>query len=332
MTTLSDDFDSRAAELEQEVRAALVRAYDGTAARIDIDALADAIAAQDDIAIADALNMDEGLLSVLNHELGAGLFYVLLGGMILAMKAFATSYSSRVDTTSHVPRLRDEIRRNVITALARRGRDAALETIRVLSDARVSPREIAIAVRQNISLSPAQAKSAAYFQRSLLAALNHPKAIITANGVTIPAHVRKSIRDLANHSLNAAQRSVLAKALASELTDKEVKRLVDRHARALTDYRQRVIASQEAVRAIHAGEYLAFRQGRANRSLHREARRFWRTAGDERVRYDHAAIPSMNVSGVDVGQPFQTPLGPVVYPPLEVNCRCRVEVRWPRTG
>lgn len=327
-----DDFDNLAAELEQEVRAALVRAYDATAARIDIDALADAIAAQDDIAIADALNMDEGLLSVLDHELGAGLFYVLVGGMILAMKAFATRYSSRVDSNSHAPRLRDEIRRNVITALSRRGRDAALETIRVLSDARVSPREIAIAVRQNIGLSPAQAKSAAYFQRSLLTALNHPKVVRTANGVTIPVQVRRSIRDLANHSLNAAQRSVLTKALAGELTNKEVKRLVDRHARALTDYRQRVIASQEAVRAIHAGEYLAFRQGKANRSLHREARRFWRTAGDERVRQDHSTVPVMNIAGVDVGEPFQTPFGPVLHPPLELNCRCRVEVRIPVSG
>lgn len=327
-----DDFDTRAVDLEQEVRAAIVRAYDATAARIDIDALANAIAAQDDLAIAEALNMDEGLLSVLDHELDAGLFYVLLGGIVLAMKAFASRYRSRVDTNSHVPRLRDELRRNIITTLARRGRDAALETIRVLSDARVPAHEIARAVRRNIALSPAQAKSAAYFQRSLFAALNHPKAIRTANGITLPAQVRRSIRELGNHALNAAQRSVLAKAIEGEMTDKEVKRLVDRHALALKEYRQRVIAHQEAIRTIHAGEYLAFRQGKANRSLHPDAKRFWRTVGDERVRHDHSAVPSMNPSGVDVGQPFQTPLGPVLYPPLEVNCRCRVVVRTQEQG
>lgn len=326
MTEIRDDFDERAAELEQEIRAALVRAYEATAAGIDIDALADAITTGDDAAIAEALNMDEGLLSVLDHELGAGLFYVLLGGMVLAMKAFASRHRSRVDTNSHLPRLREELNRNVITALARRGRDAALETIRVLSRAGMNPRDIALAVRQNIGLSPAQAKSAAYFYRSLIAALNHPEAVRTKNGVTIPQHVRRSMRDLANHSLNAAQRSVLTKAIAGELNEKEVARLVDRHARALTDYRQRVIAHQEAARTIHAGEYLAFRQGKANRSLPRDAKRFWRTVGDERVRHSHSAVPGMNASGVDVGEPFQTPLGPVLYPPLEANCRCRVVV------
>ncbi len=323
---IHDDFDERAADLEQEIRAALVRAYEATAAGIDIDALAAAIATGDDRAIAEALHMDEGLLSVLDHERGAGLFYVLLGGMVLAMKAFASRYRSRVDTSSHLPRLREELHRNIITALARRGRDAALKTIRVLSRAGMSPRDIALAVRQNIGLSPAQAKSAAYFYRSLNAALNHPEAIRTKNGVTIPPHVRRSMRDLGNGSLNAAQRSVLTKALAGELTEKEVARLLDRHARALTDYRQKVIAHQEAARTIHAGEYLAFRQGKANRSLPREAKRFWRTVGDERVRHSHSAVPGMNASGVDVGEPFQTPLGPVLYPPLEVNCRCRVIV------
>ncbi len=327
MTEIPDYFDERAAELEAEIRAALVRAYDATAAGIDIDKLADAIATGDDVAIAEALKMDEGLLSVLDHQLGAGLFYVLLGGMILAMKAFATRYRSRVDTSSHVPRLREELRRNVITALARRGRDAALETIRVLSRAGLDPRQIAIATRQNIGLSPAQAKSAAYFYRALQAALTHPEAIRTKNGVTLPERARRSIRDLAHHSLNAAQRSVLTKAIGGELTEKEVARLVTRHAHALTDYRQRIIAQQEAARTIHAGEYLAFKQGKANRSLPREARRFWMTMGDERVRHSHAMIPGMNPYGVDANQPFQTPLGPTLYPPLEENCRCRVVVR-----
>lgn len=321
-----DDFDTRALALEQEVRAALVRAYDATAARIDIDALAAAIAANDDYAIADALNMDEGLLSVLDHELDVGLFYVLLGGIILAMRAFATRYRSRVDPNSYVPRLRSELRQNVITILARRGRESALETMRVLSVARLPPREIALAVRRNIGLSPEQAKSAAILQRNLLAALNHPEAIKTEKGVILPAHLRRPVREAGQHALNAAQRSILAKAFASELNDSEVKRLVERHATALKDYRLGVIAHQEAIRSIHEGEYLAFRQGKANRSLPRNAKRFWRTVGDERVRHSHASVPGMNPTGVDVGQPFQTPLGPVLYPPLEVNCRCRVVV------
>lgn len=322
-----DDFDERAAELEAEIRAALIRAYGATAESIDIDALADAIAANDDVAIAEALNVDEGLLTVLDNELGAGLFYVVLGGIILAMKAFARRYGSRVDTNSHLPRFKEEIRRNIIEPLARRGRDAALETIRILSRNEVPPREIALATRRQIGLSPAQAKSAAYFHSALHKALNHPDAIRTEGGVMLPPRVRRAMRDFGNHAMNAAQRSMLTKALGSELSETEVARLIARHTRALTDYRQRVIAQDEAAKLIHASEYLAFRQGKANRSLPATAKRFWRTVGDERVRQSHAAIPGMNASGVDVGEPFQTPLGPVLYPPLEVNCRCRVIVR-----
>lgn len=329
MTMIPDDFDARAAELEAEIRAALVRAYEIAAERVDIDALADAIAAQDELAIAEALRLDEGLLTVLDHQLSADLLYVLLGGMVIAMRAFASRYRSRVDTNSHAARLREEITRNVITALARRGADAALDTIRIMQASGFSPREIAAATRRNLPLGPAQAKSAAYFQRALKQALNHPEAIRTGQGVRLPPAVRKAIRRANDEHLNAAQRSVLAKALGGELTDEEVARLVDRHARALRDYRHRVIAQQEAARAIHTGEYLAFRQGRANRSLPREARRFWRTMGDERVRHNHAAVPAFNASGVDVDEPFQTPLGPILFPPLEVNCRCRVVVRTP---
>jgi len=332
MTTFPDDFDERVANLESEVLAALIRAYDKAANHIDIDALAAAIAAQDDFAIADALNMDEGLLSVLEYELDAGLFYVLLGGIILAMRAFSSRYRSRIDIQSHVVTLREELRRNVITVFARRGREAVAETIRIMTDAGFSPREIAIAARDSVALAPDQAKSAAHLQRALKQGLDHRDAQHTSGGVTLPAAAQKAIRRSNEHHLNAAQRSVLLKTLSGELNASMVASLIDRHAKALKDYRFRVMSYQEATRAIHAGEYLAFRQGKANRSLPKGAKRFWQTMGDERVRHDHAVIPGMNLNGVDVGQTFKTPLGPVLYPPLEVNCRCRVVVRWPIKG
>lgn len=59
------------------------------------------------------------------------------------------------------------------------------------------------------------------------------------------------------------------------------------------------------------------------RALPADQRRYWRTAGDERVRFTHVQVPGMNRAGVPLNQPFATPLGPCFTPPLEAGCRCK---------
>lgn len=324
-----DAFDTHVLNLEGEVYDALLRAYNDAEAAIDFDALEAALEANDEAAIILALGIDEGLQGRLDHALGGTLAYILLGGFVIAMKAFATRHRTRVDTNAEAGRLRTEIKRNIVEPLARRASESMLITIKILRDAGFDSRSIAQAVREALHLSPEQARSAAYFRRAIQRASSDPAAIIDGDRIIVPSAVRKAIIRLHLENLNAAQRSTLAKIFRDGFTQEASATLIRRHARALADYRMTVIARQEAIRAANGGEYLAFRRGRANRSIPSDARRFWKTMGDERVRHTHSAIPGMNPNGVDVGESFTTPLGPVLYPPAEVNCRCRVVVKWP---
>ncbi len=325
----ADDFDLQAYKLEGELRLAIAKAYQSAVDAIDLDALADAIAADDEAAISAILSIDIDRQDDLYIALGNGLIYALLGGIVIAMKAFASRHSSRVDTLSEAPRINAELRRNVIEPLAQRAQQSMMATLKTLRGSGLDPMEIAEAIRQSLNLAPDQALSAARFRLAFRDALTHPKRRVQGDAVTIPQAVRTLIKGRHYGYLNAAQRSVMSHALMGEMTTKDTARLVNRHARALANYRHDVIARQEAIRAINAGEYLAFRQGTANRSIPRSARRYWQTVGDERVRHNHRLVPGLNEQGVGVGQMFQTPLGPVLYPPLEVNCRCRVAIPWP---
>ena len=131
--------------------------------------------------------------------------------------------------------------------------------------------------------------------------------------------------------ISGAQRAMLAKALSNPtLTEADANALLDRHATALRRFRARSVAGE----GIHAltenaklvGWLLAQRFG----ALPADQRRYWKTAGDERVRHTHAAVPGMNAKGVLLDQPFATPFGPTMTPPLEYGCRCRVQIRAPR--
>jgi len=56
-----------------------------------------------------------------------------------------------------------------------------------------------------------------------------------------------------------------------------------------------------------------------------EIRRFWLPADDACPIC--AQIPEMNPDGVGPEQPFQTPLGPILYPTAHPHCRCTVTVQ-----
>lgn len=324
-----DLFDHHAAEFEDEFAIAIRRAFTEAADGIDIAALIAAIEAGDEEAVATALNIDEGLHSGLSITLNNGLFYALLGAVVISMKRFATSHGSRVNPSGEAAKLREDIRRNILEPLARRAFEAPMTVFHQLRTSGMASRVVAEAMVRSIALAPDQARSAAHFARAFHEALNSPDRTVERSTITIPPLTARRIIDRHSRHLNAAQRSSLRKTLAGEMTAKSIDQLIRRHDRALADYRQSVLARQEAVRAIHVGEYLAFKQGKANRSLPRDARRFWLTRGDERVRHDHRLVTAMNRNGVDVGEAFKTPLGPVMHPPLEVNCRCRIVVRRP---
>lgn len=88
------------------------------------------------------------------------------------------------------------------------------------------------------------------------------------------------------------------------------------------------IARTETMKALGEAQTQAYQQaiddGKLDQTL---VTRFWVTAGDERVRPAHREIPGMNKDGVKWNQPFQTPHGPTMHAPFEINCRCNERVK-----
>jgi hypothetical protein len=114
----------------------------------------------------------------------------------------------------------------------------------------------------------------------------------------------------------------LIKAMQSgkPLTPDQIEKMVGRYRERMIAYRAENIAKTESLRAMGVGNHQAWVQAQ-EQGLGPVVKE-WRTAGDERVRLDHRRIPKLNPDGVPVDQPFKTPSGPVMHPPLGVNCRC----------
>lgn len=133
-----------------------------------------------------------------------------------------------------------------------------------------------------------------------------------------------SIRELSGPQ-QALVRSLISKSTSPE----RAQAALDRFARKMVEVRAQAIAVTEATRITNAGEHEVQRQALRDGRLPPDTRRFWVDRGDGRVRPEHAAVKRMNQLGVRIDQPFITPRGPTMYPPLEIRCRCRVALRIP---
>jgi len=114
---------------------------------------------------------------------------------------------------------------------------------------------------------------------------------------------------------------------------KQIESLVDRYRRRWVAYRSRVIGRTETIRAVQGAQWELWQglveEGRIDE---RQILRTWHTTPDARLRDEHAAIPSMNPKdGVGLNEPFQSPLGPIMYPgdpsapaANTIQCRCAV--------
>jgi hypothetical protein len=153
---------------------------------------------------------------------------------------------------------------------------------------------------------------------------------------------RGALENLDRYALSLAlrdrrfDRTVLA-AIAEQrsLSSKQIDRMVAGMTRKKLRHRAETIARTEAIRAVNAGKHLAFLQAVESGVVEEERiRRFWMHSHDSKVRDSHLAIPEMNPDGVGLEEPFQSPLGNILFPgdPAatpgnSVNCRCAVEIR-----
>lgn len=120
------------------------------------------------------------------------------------------------------------------------------------------------------------------------------------------------------------------------LTTDQIDSMVERYRQRMVKWRAETIARTEALRAMRMGEWEGLMAADEAGALSKLLRKFWIDAKDERERAQHIPIPGMNPDGRAIDEPFQTPLGLMMYP-LDpngsarnvVNCRCRLAYRMP---
>ena len=145
-------------------------------------------------------------------------------------------------------------------------------------------------------------------------------------GEKTPPTARPAVTQAVLSHLNAAERSQVWKHLRDRHLDLDrIDELADRLRDRLLTARAKMIARTEGMRMANQAEHDAWTRA-ADRGLidRSTARRYWQTAGDEKVRDEHRAIPGLNTTGRALDEPFTTPDGPCMFPPAGPNCRCRV--------
>lgn len=103
----------------------------------------------------------------------------------------------------------------------------------------------------------------------------------------------------------------------------QVARMVEKYRLKMLKLRATNIARTETIRAANAAQQVAWKQAIDNRHLDAgTARQQWLVTPDDRLCILCEAVPDLNPGGVRIGEPFITPLGPILYPPLHPQCRC----------
>lgn len=229
-------------------------------------------------------------------------------------------------------------------------------------------------VRFNI-VNPATARILETFTTDLVTRVSEDmRSTITSavrQGVILgegPASVARKFRDsiglsrrleLATENFEAALRNKPMQALSRKLRDKrfdgtirsavtadkaltegQINKMVASYRRRAILHRSQVIARTESLRAVNLGNQALWIQAVDEGKIpEQNIRRFWIPTLDERLREAHRAIPQINSDGVGLNEPFQSPLGPIMFPTdpsaeaaNSINCRCTVMFRVVENG
>ena len=112
-------------------------------------------------------------------------------------------------------------------------------------------------------------------------------------------------------------------------TRAQVQAAVERAARLALQRRVEAIARTESIAAASMGQQGLWEEAQRQGTLDpARFRRHWLVTPDDRLcTVTCAPIPGMNPDGVGLNEPFQTPVGPVMFPPAHPQCRCAVHGR-----
>lgn len=167
-------------------------------------------------------------------------------------------------------------------------------------------------IRQLIGLTSDQAQAVLNFRRQL-----ETRQVL---GFTPPDGRRLDILD---------QTLIRQHMQSNTLSTEQIDEMVNKYFESLLNKRALDIAYTESMNAVNNGQQIMWEQGMDAGVFNDDtARKFWLTAGDEKVRPTHRAIPGMNPGGVKIRSMFVTPFGLVYGPGTRtagfINCRCTV--------
>lgn len=335
-----DPIETLSASRESDLAAVLVAATDGYLDTIDLAVLASALDDTDANHIRAQITVilgldDTGFPDTLDTPFATGLAgLITLAGAIAALAASQARHT--LNPNSDVLRNSNRAAAAFLPTFRASTADAIRAAIESAIYGTGTPHARAAQLRRAIGLSVKQATSLEIMRDALQTYLDAPRtrvpARIDVTGNRIRATTVRNVNTRAiiaatRGHLSAAQTRMLAKALQNpNLTATDADAMLDRHAAALRRHRIQATLAEGmhalAEQAKLTGWSIAQRFG----ALPADQRRRWHTAGDERVRHAHSQVPGMNPTGVPLDQPFETPFGLRMSPPLEIGCRCRAHL------
>ncbi|NBW08358.1 MAG: hypothetical protein EBR82_10055 [Caulobacteraceae bacterium] len=124
--------------------------------------------------------------------------------------------------------------------------------------------------------------------------------------------------------------------LKQPLPDDVINKMVSRYREKFTKLRAETIARTQGIQILSESERQGWVQMIDDGVVkEQDIERLWVAGKDGRTRSSHVAIPRLNEGGVGMNQPFQSPLGAIMYPgdpsaslKNRINCRCRVITRF----
>lgn len=335
-----------AAKLKPKLAKALLEAFAQQSEKLDVEALANALASGNVEAALSLLGLDKvtGAWSGVKSALETGLW----DAAMVTGKAVETLKGIEFNFNRLNPVLVDWLQGyefNLVKNINGKTREALRDEMVEGMRAGENPRDVAREVKKVFGLTQTQRRAVKNFRKELESFHNKRTAgawnlggkISRAPGgaQTFEPDADGSPKDgISERRLRDFRYDgTLAKAMKSgkPLSKKQIDAMVEAYTRKYLKYRSETIARTEAMRASNAGVQESWRQmivnGQVPQSL---VRRQWIISKDERTCPICKPIPGMNPAmGVPFGTPFATPVGPIMLPPgPHPDCRCYVFIRF----
>lgn len=308
---MANEIERIAARFEPRLRRALLRAFGSLRVpasqiqqALETRGLEGVMALFDGVEDKVALEIRDELQSAVRESGRATVGMIPTAAVVNADFAFDTLNPATVDFIRNY-----EL--NLIRQVSEGTREAIRNKLRRDIVAGVNPRRTAAEIRQTVGLTA----------RQELAIQNYRRALEELD----PQALERQLRD---KRFDGSIRRAISS--GRPLTGQQIERMVTRYREKFIRHRATAIARTESMRAVTVGQQAAVRQMLASGSIDEgRLRRFWVNTSDRRTRDAHRRVPDMNPEGVKIGEPYATPLGPLMFPrdpngsgSNTINCRC----------